>query len=128
MKETNLKDWYNNVDGPETVKRFKDTDIILGHDMDTGNVFLVYGRETMKRIVDTGKTESLTFEKVSIRQSTTELEMLLAAVNVAKGHDDYMSTADQTIVQTEVDELKRIFSLTDGMHRSKTGTEEKKAE
>jgi hypothetical protein len=78
----------------ETTKRglfglLASADIIWGVDSETGNEFLVYGRDWLKAVTETKQGEHLLMTKVLLRQSTLELETLLAAVTVVKGHHDY---------------------------------------
>jgi hypothetical protein len=109
-----IKDWYNNQDGPKVLEIMRAVDVILGYDIETGNEFLAYGREFVSAIAKGNETVSVSVFRSIIRQSTQELEMFLAAVNVAKGHDDYQSSADAL----EIQELERLFSLQDGMHKT----------
>jgi hypothetical protein len=64
-------------------------DIVFGVDIMSGREFLVYGRETLQRIVQTNTTEECTVIKIGIDQETEELELLAALMRVVKGRDDY---------------------------------------
>ena len=81
---------------PEVVLRMRnlvqmvaDADIIFGRD--EAGPFLVFGTEKLMQIVGTGQGMQLKHVTVPIDEET-ELEMLLAAVQVAKGHHEYQSS------------------------------------
>jgi hypothetical protein len=67
----------------------RNADIIFGSDEGTGNVFLMYGKRLLERIVWTSKSDSATIATVPIQQATTELEALIVAVIGVKGRCDY---------------------------------------
>lgn len=81
---------------PEVVQRMRDlvqmvadADVIFGSD--EAGPFLVFGVKKLQRIVRTGQSMQLKSVTVPIDEET-ELEMLLAAVQVAKGHHEYQSS------------------------------------
>ena len=109
-----IKDCFASLEKQnETVAMLKDTDIIFGCDNTTGNAFLVYGRELLKSITEDGVARSCSTVIINLRQATIELEMLLAAVLVAKGHEEYQSDEEAR----DIKELERMFGLTEGSHR-----------
>jgi hypothetical protein len=69
-------------------------DIVTGIDRMRQCEFLVYGRDALKRIIETGKTEALEVMRVELDQETDDLERLCALMMVVKGRCDYMSTED----------------------------------
>jgi len=73
---------------------FQEAELIYGLDEETGNRFLVFGGETLKAIAE-GKDDSRECSVMVVRilQRTSELEALLAAVEVARSYYDY---ADET--------------------------------
>ena len=114
MDSFDIKDCFASLEAQNrTIALFKETDVILGHGTDTDNVFVVYGRELLQTIAAGKDGKECTILTVDLRQSTSELEMLLAAVKVAKGFDDYQSFDDQL----ESADLGQPFIATDGMHR-----------
>jgi hypothetical protein len=97
-----------------TLSQLHEADIVMGHDLESDNVFLVYGRELVQRGAATNMAISAKVMCVKILQSSKELELLLAAVMIAKGHHDYQSDDDAKAIT----ELERMFALTEGMHRT----------
>lgn len=87
----------------------KNVDVIFGHDTETGNVFLAYGKDLIETVIASGEGRSVRIGQIDLKQSTDELEMLLACVQVAKGKHDYEPTADDS-----VDWLERLFRLDSG--------------
>ena len=73
----------------DLVQMFADADVIFGRD--EAGPFLVFGTEKLMQIVGTGQGMQLKHVTVPIDEET-ELEMLLAAVQVAKGHHEYQSS------------------------------------
>jgi hypothetical protein len=76
---------------PEFHKELFQADVVLGVDEETGYEFLVFGRHLLQDCVDLN--QSVDVLKVPILQVTDELEMLLAVLNVVKGHHDYQEVA-----------------------------------
>lgn len=67
----------------------KDADVIFG--LDGGGPFLVFGTEKLKQIAGTG--QGIQLKQVTIPlDEETELEMLIAAVVVAKGYHEFQSS------------------------------------
>ncbi|MGD1095124.1 MAG: hypothetical protein ABSB35_24420 [Bryobacteraceae bacterium] len=93
----------------ETLELFTKTDIILGHDTDTDNVFLVFGRTLLQVIVADNESRPCSVVVVNLRQSTSELELLIAAVQVARGYDDYQSSG--SVDRAEVEQLEALLRL-----------------
>jgi hypothetical protein len=67
----------------------RDAEVIRGVDWTTQNEFLVFGRDTMERIVRSGAPEPCRVLQIGLDQDTDELEKLLALVQVVKGRHDY---------------------------------------
>jgi hypothetical protein len=65
--------------------------VIFGVDVMTEHQFLVYGRDVLKEIMDTGKGRSLRVLRIGLDQETEELEKLLALVELVRGRHDYQS-------------------------------------
>lgn len=70
-------------------EELRQADVILGRDEETDNQFLVFGRSTLQAIVQSGVSMVGKVLYVPILQRTLELEALIAAVQVARGYDDY---------------------------------------
>jgi hypothetical protein len=77
---------FDNNDPRPAVHR---ADIIFGVDVVSEREFLVYGKETLDRILSTGKAENCAVLKVELDQNTDDLEKLIALVQVVKGRHDY---------------------------------------
>jgi hypothetical protein len=120
-KTFDLSQHYNQIDGPKMRDDLKTADIIFGSDKErNGGLFLVYGRKVLDEIIETGEGKELVTMRVDVRQSTQELEMLLALVHVAKDipideETDYRSDGDTA----QIEALEKMFRLTDGSHRIK---------
>jgi hypothetical protein len=71
---------------------FQDAELIYGIDEETGNRFLVFGSEMLKEIAEDNSRECSAME-IPILQRTSELEALLAAVEVARSYYDYADEA-----------------------------------
>jgi hypothetical protein len=84
----------NSIGSPKTISRFHDAEVIIGIDEETGNSFLMFGREVLQNIIDTNQARNVRVVPISILQRTLELEALCAAVQVAKGKDEYQSNDD----------------------------------
>jgi hypothetical protein len=69
-------------------------DVVLGRDEQTGNEFVVYGRRFLQNSVELNRGVGAKVMYISILQATEELEMLLAAVQVAKGSHEYQANED----------------------------------
>lgn len=89
-----FSDFYGPEEGRKHRELLKQADIIRGIDVKTKNDFLVYGRETLERIVKSGVPERVRIVYVGLDQATEELEWLLAAVKVLKGHFDYQPSSE----------------------------------
>jgi len=74
---------------PEVRETLKHADVIFGVDVDSEREFVVYGKEVLQRIVASNEGKMLRVARVELDQDTHELEYLLAAVRVLRGHDDY---------------------------------------
>lgn len=66
-----------------------DADVIVGKDIMSEREFLIYGREFLERIVQTGQKEKAKRLVIELDQETQELEYACAAVQVLKGQCDY---------------------------------------
>jgi hypothetical protein len=81
-------------------------DVVLGRDEQTGNEFVVYGRRFLQDSVELNRGVGAKIMYISILQATEELEMLLAAVQVAKGSHEYWITQElRSDTEKCVDEL-----------------------
>ena len=63
--------------------------LIVGVDVTTQDEFLVYGRDLLKRIIESGVAEEARCLKVALDVESKELEMLCALVRHIKGKVDY---------------------------------------
>jgi hypothetical protein len=63
--------------------------VIIGVDVMNQREFLVYGRNTLKRIVASGVAELVPVLRIGLDQDSDELEKLLALVQIIKGQHDY---------------------------------------
>lgn len=77
------------------VRLLAEADVILGVDVMSQRQFLVYGRELLSRIVDSGKGAECEVVRVALDQDTLELELLIALVIQLKGTQDYDSVCKQ---------------------------------
>lgn len=94
----------------EMLARIKHAEVIWGHDIKTHNVFLLFGRTVMQNIVNLNQTRQIRPLLMNMRQETEELEMAVAAIQVAKGYDEYIATEDDK-PDPDVAELERLLSL-----------------
>jgi hypothetical protein len=90
-------------------------DFIFGHDTETGNVFLAYGKDVIQALID-GKTQFVAPILVNLRQATPELELLLVTLDQVKGRNDYESYKGEA--GDAVEWLEKLVVL-DGMTRTK---------
>jgi len=103
------------LQAPATIKEFMQADVIFGTNGNTSEPFLVYGRELLQKIIDTGKNEWAVIHTfpIPINPDTLELEQLIATVRVAKGHDDYESSDDLRIVEGQTRRSSLDLSVQD---------------
>jgi hypothetical protein len=66
-----------------------DADVVLGKDWMTGNEFLVFGRDFLKGVIESGLTKTAAVLRIGLDQESEELERLLALMLVVKGRHDY---------------------------------------
>jgi hypothetical protein len=64
-------------------------DVIFGIDLMTGNEFLVYGRDLLKKIDDREAAPTIAVVAVELDQDTNEALILLALCVIVKGRHDY---------------------------------------
>jgi hypothetical protein len=64
-------------------------DVVLGMDVDSGRQFLLYGRDTLERIVRSGRPGPQRVLLIALDQETDELERVLALLLAVKGRHDY---------------------------------------
>ncbi|MDB5345816.1 MAG: hypothetical protein JWP89_4193 [Schlesneria sp.] len=69
-----------------------EVEVILGRDIPTQEVFLVYGRNRLKALAK-DKSEDVDVLMIDIIRQTNELDRLLALVQLAKHGDDYVEVA-----------------------------------
>jgi len=79
-----------NLSAPGDPEReLREAEVIVGVDVMSERQFLVFGRDTLKRIRTSGNAEGVRMLSIALDQDTAELEKLLALVQVVKGHHDY---------------------------------------
>jgi hypothetical protein len=78
----------------------KQTDIIWGKGVRDQNTCLLYGREKLQHIIDTGKSEAVKECILELDYDTEELEYACAAIEVLKGSCDYPSDEDMEVEST----------------------------
>jgi hypothetical protein len=88
-----------------TIEALKKADIIFGHDPTTDHAFIVYGRSLLQYAVRNQETLNVPILVIDLLQSTSELEMLLAAVEVAHGYHDYLTYEDER----QIEELEALY-------------------
>jgi hypothetical protein len=64
--------------------------VILGRDVDTGEVFLLYGRHTLEKVLSTGQTAHLPALGLDIDRDAADLQIARELVARVKGRCDYM--------------------------------------
>lgn len=101
----------------ETLTLLKNTDIILGHDTETGNGFLAFGRTLLQAIIADNTSRPCRIVIMNLRQSTSELEMLLAAVQVTHGYHEYLGGGN--LDRAEIQAIEELFRLDSGNPRLK---------
>lgn len=84
-------------EGKETTPRdiIAAADIIIGRDIMTQHTFCVYGRGLLTEIANGGEVNANVL-MVELDQPTSELEYLLAAVQVVKGKDEYQDAGSDS--------------------------------
>lgn len=83
------------MDWPTTcnaIDLLSEVEVILGRDIPTQEVFLVYGRNRLKELAR-DKSEDVDVLMIDITRQTNELDRLLALVQLAKHGDDYVEVA-----------------------------------
>ncbi len=70
-----------------------EVEIILGRDVTTQEVFLVYGRNRLKELVRSEDKRDVDVLMIDILRQTEELDQLLALVQLAKQGYDYVEAA-----------------------------------
>jgi hypothetical protein len=86
---------------PTMLPALQTADVIFGRDVKIGSTFLVFGRDVLHAIVNSGAARPVKGLVIDIDQGkdSDELEKLIAMIRVVKGRDDYQ--ASETI---QVDE------------------------
>ena len=78
------------IESPETRAALGEADLIFGFDISREKDVLMYGRQALKAIVESGVSTPLRVVRIKYDQRTgNSLEYLIAAVRALKGHDDY---------------------------------------
>jgi hypothetical protein len=78
------------IESPETRAAIREADLIFGFDISREKDVLIFGRQALKAIVESGAPTPLRIVRIKYDQRTGDsLEYLVAAVRVLKGHDDY---------------------------------------
>lgn len=83
------KTWSTTYD---VIDLLSEVEVILGRDIPTQEVFLVYGRNRLKDLAN-DKSEDVDVLMIDIARKTNELDRLLALVQLAKHGDDYTEVA-----------------------------------
>jgi hypothetical protein len=63
--------------------------LVLGRDVDSGEVFLLYGKHALQAVLRSGESASLPAIGIEIDRDTAELEIACKAVYSIKGRCDY---------------------------------------
>ena len=63
----------------------RQADVILGVDVMSRREFLLYGRETLEQIAESGQPETIGIVRVELDQETEELAKIAALVEELKG-------------------------------------------
>jgi hypothetical protein len=69
-----------------------DADVIVAVDGATQQEFLIFGRETLQRIVDRGSAEARHVMHVGVDRESDDVERLCALVKAVKGRCDFPPT------------------------------------
>jgi hypothetical protein len=89
---------------------FEDAELIYGLDEETGNRFVVFGGETLKEIAESDDdSRECSAIVIPILQRTEELEVLVAAVEVARSYSDYAGGGH--CVADILEQRRREFNL-----------------
>jgi hypothetical protein len=90
-----------------TIATIKNAELVMGYDPTTDNAFIVWGRPLIANVAALPHVKSVQVPilVVALDQSTQQLEILLAAVEVAHGHHEYLSDDDKN----EIAELEALF-------------------
>jgi hypothetical protein len=80
---------------PEFRAELKQSEIKVAQARSTGDEFVVFGRPILELIDVTGMEEKHKALMVPILEETNELEALIAAVQVAKGWDEYQPSSPE---------------------------------
>jgi hypothetical protein len=78
------------IESPETRAAMREADVIFGFDISREKDVLMFGRQALKAVVESGAPTPLRIVRIKYDQRTGDsLEYLVAAVRAIKGHDDY---------------------------------------
>jgi hypothetical protein len=72
----------------------KAADVVFGVDRMSGRQFLVYGADSLRRVIQTGKAGEFLVMRIELDQETDDLERLLALMIVLKGKHDYQASGE----------------------------------
>jgi hypothetical protein len=72
-----------------THRIMNEAELIFGIDIMSSREFLIYGRDLLHEIANSGATRNVSVVAVELDQDSDELETLIALVQVLKGKDDY---------------------------------------
>jgi hypothetical protein len=91
----------------KTVAELKKAELVMGYDPTTDNAFVVWGRPFLTKVaaLPHGGSVQAPLLVVALDQSTDQLEILLAAVEVAHGHHEYLSDDDER----QIEELEALY-------------------
>ncbi len=89
-----LGDELNWPSSGNAIDLLAEVEIILGRDIPTQEVFLVYGRDRLRELYKGGDEEAdIDVLMIDITRQTDELDRLLALVQIAKQGYDYIEAA-----------------------------------
>jgi len=79
---------------PTMLPTLQTADVIFGHDVTIGTTFLVFGRDVLHAIVNSGMARPIRGLVIDIDQGkdSEELGKLIAMIRVVKGRDEYIAS------------------------------------
>jgi len=81
--------WLN--PNPDLLPALHEAEVIFGRDTSTCNLFIVFGRDVLTAIINSGLSRSVKtlITEIDQDEASDDLEKLLALMHVVKGCDDY---------------------------------------
>ena len=79
---------------PTMLPMLQAADVICGHDVTLGSTFLVFGRDVLHAIINSGMARQIRGLVINIDQGkdSEELDKLIAMIRVVKGRDEYIAS------------------------------------